>query len=142
MFEEYTRGTIIICLQIIVLFICLVIQFSMYSIYSCHNDLVYVHVFLYTFHCVYSSYSNFIYEFIYLMYLVYSFFVSFYFYYVFGVCFIEVVVNTILSKETPPPPGGVFYLLCSLIKSRVVCKRFHDEMRRSHLVVKSFTHGS
>jgi len=43
------------------------------------------------------------------------------------------------SQETPPP-GGV---LCWLVPwSRAVCKRFHDEMRRSHLVVKSLTHGS
>ena len=43
------------------------------------------------------------------------------------------------SKETPPPGGfSIYYVPWS----RAVCKRFHDEMRRSHLVVKSFTHGS
>jgi len=39
-----------------------------------------------------------------------------------------------------PPPGG-----CSIYYvpwSRAVCKRFHDEMRRSHLFMKSLTHGS
>jgi len=45
----------------------------------------------------------------------------------------------ILSKETPPLGGGSIYYVPW---SRAVCKRFHDEMRRSHLVVKSFTHGS
>ena len=45
-----------------------------------------------------------------------------------------------LSKEPPPPRGGssIYYVPWS----RAVCKRFHDEMRRSHLVVKSLTHGS
>ena len=64
---------------------------------------------------------------------------------------------TFWSKETPLP-GGFSYVLCSLNKScvqeisrwdatvvpwsRVVCKRSHDEIRPSHLVVKSLTHGS
>ena len=43
------------------------------------------------------------------------------------------------SKETPPPGGfSIYYVPWS----RAVCKRFHDEIRRSHLVVKSLTHGS
>jgi len=45
------------------------------------------------------------------------------------------------SKETLPTGGGwgsIYYVSWS----RAVCKRFHDEMRRSHLVVKSLTHGS
>jgi len=44
------------------------------------------------------------------------------------------------DRKNPPLPGG-----CSIYYfpwSRAVCKRFHDEMRRSHLVVKSLTHGS
>ena len=45
-----------------------------------------------------------------------------------------------LDRKKPPPPGGfsIYYVPWS----RAVCKRFHDEMRRSHLVVKSLTHGS
>ena len=39
-----------------------------------------------------------------------------------------------------PPPGG--FLCWVLPWSRAVCTRFHDEMRPSYLVVKSFTHGS
>jgi len=45
----------------------------------------------------------------------------------------------ILSKETPPLGGGSIYYVPW---SRAVCKRVHDEMRRSHLIVKSLTHGS
>jgi len=39
-----------------------------------------------------------------------------------------------------PPPGrfSIYYVPWS----RAVCKRFHDVMRPSHLVVKSLTHGS
>ena len=39
-----------------------------------------------------------------------------------------------------PPPPGVFSM-DYVPWSRAVCKRFHDEMRRSHLVVKSLIHG-
>ena len=43
------------------------------------------------------------------------------------------------SKETPPPGRfSIYYVPWS----RAVCKRFHDEMRPSRLVVKSLTHGS
>jgi len=44
------------------------------------------------------------------------------------------------DRKNTPPPGGfsIYYVPWS----RAVCKRFHDEMRRSHLVVKSLTHGS
>jgi len=44
------------------------------------------------------------------------------------------------DRKNPPPPGGfsIYYVPWS----RAVCKRFHDEMRRSRLVVKSLTHGS
>ena len=44
------------------------------------------------------------------------------------------------NLKNPPPPGGfsIYYVSWS----RAVCKRFHDEMRPSHLVVKSLTHGS
>jgi len=48
--------------------------------------------------------------------------------------------HTQIDRKKPPPPAGGFYLLCSLIMSRVY--RFHDEMRPSYLVVKSITHGS
>ena len=49
-------------------------------------------------------------------------------------------IVTLLSERDPPPPGGfsIYYVPWS----RAVCKRFHDEMRRSHLVVKSLIHGS
>jgi len=42
--------------------------------------------------------------------------------------------------ERKPPPGGfsIYYVPWS----RAVCKRFHDDMRRPHLVVKSLTYGS
>ena len=43
-------------------------------------------------------------------------------------------------SRTPPPPGG--FSIYYVPSSRAVCKRFHDEMRPSHLVVKSLTHGS
>jgi len=45
-----------------------------------------------------------------------------------------------LIERNPPPPGGVsiYYVPWS----RAVCTRFHEEMRWSHLVVKSLTHGS
>jgi len=45
-----------------------------------------------------------------------------------------------IDRKKPPSPGGfsIYYVPWS----RAVCKRFHDEMRRSHLVVKSLTHGS
>jgi len=45
-----------------------------------------------------------------------------------------------LIERNPPPRGGVsiYYVPWS----RAVCKRFHDEIRRSQLVVKSLTHGS
>ena len=45
-----------------------------------------------------------------------------------------------IDRKNPPPPGGfsIYYVPWS----RAVCKGFHDEMRRSHLVVKSLTHGS
>ena len=45
-----------------------------------------------------------------------------------------------LIERIPPPRGGfsIYYVPWS----RAVCKRFHDEMRRSHHVVKSLTHGS
>jgi len=47
--------------------------------------------------------------------------------------------QAIWSKETPPPGGfSIYYVTWS----RAVCERFHDEMRLSHLVVKSLTHGS
>jgi len=43
-------------------------------------------------------------------------------------------------RKKPPFPGGfsIYYVPWS----RAVCKRFHDEMRPSHLVVESLTHGS
>jgi len=45
-----------------------------------------------------------------------------------------------VDRKKPPPPGGfsTYYVPWS----RAVCKRFHDAMRWSHLVVKSLTHGS
>ena len=45
-----------------------------------------------------------------------------------------------IDWKNPTPLGGfsIYYVLWS----RAVCKRFHDEMRPSHLVVKSLTHGS
>jgi len=45
-----------------------------------------------------------------------------------------------VDRKNPPPPGwfSIYYVPWS----RAVCKRFHDEMRPSHLVVKSLTHGS
>jgi len=45
-----------------------------------------------------------------------------------------------IDRKKPPPPGGfsIYYVPWS----RAVCKRFHDEMWPSHLVVKSLTHGS
>ena len=46
----------------------------------------------------------------------------------------------ILIAGNPPPPGG--FLGWVVPWSRAVCKRFHDKMRPSHLVVKSLTHGS
>jgi len=45
-----------------------------------------------------------------------------------------------LIERNPPPPG--FFSIHYVPWSRAVYKRFHDEMRRSHLVVKSLTHGS
>ena len=44
------------------------------------------------------------------------------------------------DRKIHPPPGGfsIYYVPWS----RAGCKRFHDEMRPSHLVVKSFTPGS
>jgi len=44
------------------------------------------------------------------------------------------------DRKNPPPPGGfsIYYVPWS----RAVCKRFHDEIRPSHIVVKSLTHGS
>ena len=44
------------------------------------------------------------------------------------------------DRKKLPPPGGfsIYYVPWS----RAVCKRFHDEMRPSYLVVKSLTHGS
>ena len=48
--------------------------------------------------------------------------------------------ESIQVDRKKPPSGGfsIYYVPWA----RAVCKRFHDEMRRSHLVVKSFTHGS
>ena len=44
------------------------------------------------------------------------------------------------DRKKPPLRGG---LQCTMIPdTRAVRERFHDEMRRSHLVVKSLTHGS
>jgi len=44
------------------------------------------------------------------------------------------------NRKSPPPLGGgsIYYVPWS----RAVCKKFHDEIRRSHFVVKSLTHGS
>jgi len=51
----------------------------------------------------------------------------------------HVFSDTVWSKQTPPQGGiSIYYVPWS----RAVCKRFHDEMRLSHLVVKSLTHGS
>ena len=44
------------------------------------------------------------------------------------------------DRKKPPPPGG--FSIDYVPWSRAVCKRFHDEIRPSHLVVKSLTHGS
>ena len=41
-------------------------------------------------------------------------------------------------QESPPGVFSIYYVPWS----RAVCKRFHDEMRPSHLVMKSLTHGS
>jgi len=51
-----------------------------------------------------------------------------------------VMTPSYIDRKNPPPPGGfsIYYVPWS----RAVCKRFHDEMQRSHLVVKSLTHGS
>jgi len=48
--------------------------------------------------------------------------------------------RTHFDRKKPPLPGGfsIYYVL----RSRAVCKRFHDEMRRSHLVVETRTHGN
>ena len=55
-------------------------------------------------------------------------------------CFVYIHVSRQIDRKKPPPPGGVsiYYVPWS----RAVCKRFHDEMRPSHLVMKSLTHGS
>jgi len=52
----------------------------------------------------------------------------------------HVHVCTHIDRKKPPSPGGfsIYYVPWS----RAVCKRFHDEMRPSNLVVKSLTHGS
>ena len=44
------------------------------------------------------------------------------------------------DRKNPPPLGG--FSIHYVPWSRAVCKRFHNEMRPSHLVVKSLTHGS
>jgi len=49
-------------------------------------------------------------------------------------------ITQVDGKKLPPGPGG--FSLYYVPWSRAVCKRFHDEMRPSHLVVKSLTHGS
>jgi len=54
--------------------------------------------------------------------------------------FTNMRIGTELIAGNPPPPGG---FLCWVVPwSRAVCKRFPDEMRPSHLVGKSLTHGS
>ena len=49
-------------------------------------------------------------------------------------------VLSLIDRKTPPPPGG--FSIYHVPWSRAMCKRFNDEMRPSHLVVKSLTHGS
>ena len=44
------------------------------------------------------------------------------------------------DRKKPPFPGG--FSIHYVPWSSAVCQRFHDEMRRSHLVVESLTHGS
>jgi len=51
-----------------------------------------------------------------------------------------IYLDTLIERTLPPPIGG-FSIHC-VPWSRAVCKRFHDEMRPSHLVVESLTHGS
>jgi len=56
------------------------------------------------------------------------------------VCDIYNICHMHIDRKKPHPPGGfsIYYVPWS----RAVCKRFHDDMRRSHLVVESLTHGS
>ena len=55
-------------------------------------------------------------------------------------CVYIYMCHVYIDRKNPPRPGG--FCIYYVPWSRAVCKRFHDEMRRSHLVVKSLTHGS
>ena len=49
-----------------------------------------------------------------------------------------ILLHTLIERIPPPEGFSIYYVPWS----RAVCKRFIDEMRPSHLVVKSLTHGS
>jgi len=59
---------------------------------------------------------------------------------IYAYIYMYIYIYIYIDRKKPPPPGGlcIYYVP----GSRAVCKRFHDDMRPSHLVVKSLTHSS
>ena len=60
--------------------------------------------------------------------------------YIYAYMYTHTQICTCIDRKKPPPRGGfsIYYVPWS----RAMCKRFNDEMRPSHHVVKSLTHGS